>query len=90
MVFIRALAKAARRIFLLYLLDWYWSSDGPPNMKLMVGRGSNGCSTPAIALSIVRVVSVLRVGSRIYLLMCPTRINFSTRNFRLWQRLVSW
>ena len=39
MVFIRALTEVARSIFLLRLLDCYWSSVGPLNMKLMVDRG---------------------------------------------------
>ena len=59
-------------------------------MKLMVGRGSDGCSAPAIALSAVGTVSVLWVGSRMYLMRSLARINFSTKNFRLWQQLVSW
>ena len=50
MVFIRVLTEAARSILLLCLLDLYWSSVGPLNMKLMVGRGSDGCSMPTIAL----------------------------------------
>ena len=58
-------------------------------MKLMVRQGSDGFSAPAIALSAVGAVSVPWVGSRMYLLRCPSRINFSTRNFRLWQQLVS-
>ena len=32
-------------------------------MKLMVGRGSDGCSAPTIALSATRAVSVSQVGS---------------------------
>ena len=32
-------------------------------MKLMVGRGSDGCLAPAIALLAAGVVSVPRVGS---------------------------
>ena len=52
-------------------------------MKLMVGRGSDGCSAPAIALSAARAVSVSRVDSRMYLLRCLAWINFSTRNIRL-------
>ena len=84
------LTKVARSIFLLCRLDWYWSSVGPPDMKLMVGRGSDGCSAPIIALSATRVVSVQWVDSRMYLLRCPARINFCTRNFKLWQRLVLW
>ena len=43
-VFIRALDETGRSILLLCYLDWYWSSVRPPNMKLMVGRGSDGCS----------------------------------------------
>ena len=86
----RALAEAAQSIFLLCRLDWFWSSVGPPNMKLMVGQGSNEYSVPAITLSTAGAVFVPRVGSRMYLLRCPARINFSTRNFKLWQRLVSW
>ena len=58
MVFIWALIEAERSIFLLCRLDWYWSSAGPPNMKLMVGRGSAGCSAPVIALLATGVVSV--------------------------------
>ena len=77
-MFIRALAEAARSILLLYRLDWYWSLVGPPNMKLMVGRGSEGCSVRAIALSAAGVISVPRVSSRMYLLRCPAWINFST------------
>ena len=76
MVLIRALTEAARSIFLLRRLDWYWSSVEPPNMKLMMGRGLDGCSAPAIALSAKGVVSVSRVGSRMYHLRCPARINF--------------
>ena len=90
MGFSQARTEAARSIFLLYRLDWYWSSAGPPNMKLMVGRGSDGCSAPAISLLAAGVVSVPWVGSQMYLLRCLARINFSTRNFRLLQRLVSW
>ena len=86
----RALTEAAQSIFLLCRLDWFWSSAGLPNMKLMVGQGSNEYSAPAIALSAAGAVFVPRVGSRMYLLRCLVRINFSTRNFRLWQRLVSW
>ena len=48
------------------------------------GQGSVGCSAPTIALLAAGAVSVPRVGSRMYLLRCPARINFSTRNFRLW------
>ena len=33
-------------------------------MKLMVGRGSDECSVPSIALPAARAVSVLRVSSR--------------------------
>ena len=57
-VFIQALAEAARNILLICRLDWYWSSVGPPNMKLMVGRGSDGCSAPTIVLSATEAVSI--------------------------------
>ena len=36
-VFIWALAETAQSILLLCRLDWYWSSAGPLNMKLIVG-----------------------------------------------------
>ena len=90
MVFIRALDETAWRILLLCLLDWYWYSAGPPNMKLIVSRGSDGCSGLAIALSATVAVSVPWAGSRMYLLRYLARINFSIKNFRLCQRLVSW
>ena len=64
MVFTRALIEVARSIFFLCSLDWYWSSAGPPNMKLMVGLGSDGCSAPTIALLAMGAVSIPRVGSR--------------------------
>ena len=63
MVFTRALTEAVGSIFFLCSLDWYWSSTGPPNMKLMVGLGSDGCSAPTIALLAVGAVSIQRVGS---------------------------
>ena len=63
MVFIRALTEAARSIFLIRLLDLYWSLTRPPNIKLMVGRGLDGCSAPAIALSAAGAVSVSWVSS---------------------------
>ena len=63
MVFIRDLTEAVWSIFLLHRLDWYWCSAGPPNMKLMVGRGSYGCSAPAIAMLVAGAVSVPWVGS---------------------------
>ena len=82
-MFIRALVEVARSILLLCCLDWYWSSIGPPNMKLMVGRGSDGCSALAIALLAAGAFSVPQVSSQMYLLRCPIRMNFSTRNFRI-------
>ena len=49
-------------------------------MKSMVGQGSDGCTASVIALSTTGVVSVPRVSSRMCLLRCPARTNFSTRN----------
>ena len=85
MVFILVLTEVTWSIFLLCRLDWNWSSVGPPNTKLIVGEGSDGCSILTIALSTTGAVSISRVGSRMYLLRCLAQINFSTRNFRLWQ-----
>ena len=41
-------------------------------MNLMAGRGSDECFAPSISLSVAGAVSVPQVGSRMYLLRCPT------------------
>ena len=51
---------------------------------------TEACSISTTTLLAVGATTTPRVGSRIYLLRCPARINFSTRNFKLWQWLVSW
>ena len=61
-----------------------------PQYKVDGWPGPEACSVSTTTLSTVEATTTPRVGSRIYLLRCPTRSSFSTRNFKLWQWLVLW
>ena len=81
MVFTLALTEAICSSLLHYFLDWYWLSAGPPNMKLMVGRGPGACSIYATTSPAVVPAAALRVGSLKNHLRFPAQISFFYQKF---------